>query len=181
MKKKVRIEVTYRKYDTDTVSNANFEPYCIKLFKQRWYVLGHFHYDATPKKEMRDYFAVYSFDRIIDIKLTNIKFEFNPNFDANAYFSESYGVFVNEHISPIRIVLRVYELQRFYIRDLPLHSSQKEIAQGDDYSDFAYYVRPTPDFRGCVMSFGKSIKVLEPETFANEIKKELLQSLELYK
>lgn len=181
MKKKVRIKVTYRKYNTDTSSNANFEPYCIKLFKQRWYVLGHFHHDATPQKEERDYFATYSFDRIIDVKLTDIKFEIKSDFDANAYFCESYGVFVKEQISPIRIVLRVYERQCSYIRDLPLHSSQEEIAQGDNYADFAYYVRPTPDFMGCVMSFGKSIKVLEPKTFADDVKKELLGAVELYK
>lgn len=181
IKKKVRIEVTYRKYNTDASSNANFEPYCIKLFKQRWYVLGHFHHDATPQKEERDYFAIYSFDRITDVKLTDIKFEIKADFDANTYFSDSYGVFVDDYTSPIRIVLRVYGNQRFYIRDLPLHSSQEEIAKGDDYSDFAYYVRPTPDFRGCVMSFGKSIKVLEPKTFADDVKKELLKAVELYK
>lgn len=178
MKKKVRIEITYCKYDTETYSNVNFEPYCIKLFKQRWYVLGHFHHDDAPEK---DYFAIYSFDRIVNAKLTDIKFEINPDFDANAYFCESYGVFVNNKISPIRIVLRVYGLQRFYVRDLPLHSSQEEIAQGDNYADFAYYVRPTPDFRGCVMSFGKNIKVLEPKTFADDVKAELLEAAKLYK
>ena len=37
MKKSVRIAVEYRKYGTDKPNHLNFEPYCIKLFKQRWY------------------------------------------------------------------------------------------------------------------------------------------------
>ena len=50
MKKSVRIAVDYRKYGTDTPNHLDFEPYCLKLFKQRWYVLGHFHRDATEEK-----------------------------------------------------------------------------------------------------------------------------------
>ena len=50
MKKSVRIAVEYRKYGTDSPNHLNFEPYCLKLFKQRWYILGHFHRDATEEK-----------------------------------------------------------------------------------------------------------------------------------
>lgn len=181
MKKKVRIEVKYRKYGTDVLSSADFEPYCIKLFRQRWYVLGHFHHDATQEKEERDYFAMYSFDRIVDVKLMNVKFELRPDFDVEAYFGECYGVFVSNGTSAVRIVLRAYGERRFYMRDLPLHSSQKEIAQGDGYADFAFYLRPTDDFIGHIMSLGTSIKVLEPQVLADEVKKRLLAAAEQYK
>ena len=82
MKKSVRIAVDYRKYGTDNPNHLNFEPYCLKLFKQRWYILGHFHRDATEEKPEADYFGVFSFDRILRMELTDIKFRIDPDFDA---------------------------------------------------------------------------------------------------
>ena len=55
MKKSVRIAVEYRKYGTDVPNHLTFEPYCIKLFKQRWYILGHFHREATAEKPKADH------------------------------------------------------------------------------------------------------------------------------
>ena len=85
MKKSVRIAVEYRKYGTDKPNHLNFEPYCIKLFKQRWYILGHFHRDATEEKPESDYFGVFSFDRILEMSLTDIKFKIDPDFDAQEW------------------------------------------------------------------------------------------------
>lgn len=180
MKKKVRIQVSYLKYGTDTPSHADFEPYCIKLFRQRWYVLGHFHRDATPEKEERDYFAVYSFDRIIEAKLTETKFEVKHDFDAKAFFDECYGVVVGDGTPAQHIVIRVYGIQRFYLRDLPLHTTQKEIGQGADYADFSYNLRPTVDFIGHLMSLGKFVKVLEPQSLKEKIRQNMKEAYEQY-
>ena len=88
MKRNVRIAIKYRKYGDDEPRDLNFEPYCLKLFHQRWYVLGHFYRDATLVKPESDYFGMFSFDRIQEMSLTNIKFQVNPDFDAEQFFSE---------------------------------------------------------------------------------------------
>lgn len=90
MKKKVRVAVKYRRYESDNITSVDFEPYCLKLFNQRWYVLAHFHRNATSEKEERDYYGVYSFDRIQEMSLTDVKFEVRKDFDAQEYFSECF-------------------------------------------------------------------------------------------
>lgn len=180
MKKKVRVAVAYRKYGTDDVSHSNFEPYCIKLFERRWYVLGHFHRDATPEKEERDYFAMFSFDRIQEMSLTTTKFEVNPDFDAKAFFDECYGVVVGDGTPVEHIELRAFDKQRFYLRDLPLHHTQREIAIGEDYADFAMDVRPTYDLLGKLMSLGKYVKVLEPQSIADRLRQQLQEAADVY-
>ena len=132
MKKSVRIAVDYRKYGTDNPNHLNFEPYCIKLFKQRWYILGHFHRDATKEKPESDYFGIFSFDRILEMSLTDVKFKIDPDFDAQAYFDECYGVLVGDGTPVERIVIRAYGYERYYIRDLPIHNSQREIVYEAD-------------------------------------------------
>ena len=180
MKRKVRVEVKYRRYESDNVTEGDFEPYCLKLFNQRWYVLAHFHRDATPEKEERDYYGVYSFDRMQEVSLTNVKFEVRDDFDAQDYFSECFGVFASESTPAERIVLRAYNKQRYYLNDLPLHHSQKVIGRGENYTDFEYYIRPTIDFCGHILSLANQLKVICPQSLADRIRQMAMDTLEMY-
>ncbi len=180
MKKSVRIEVDYRKYGTDRPNHLDFEPYCIKMFKQRWYVLGHFHRDASEEHEESDYFGIFSFDRILDMRLTKLKFKIDPDFDAQDFFSECYGVLVGDGTPVERIVLRAYGYERYYMRDLPIHKSQHEIGQGEDFADFEFYMRPTIDLSGHILSRGNLVKVLRPQWLANEIRTMHADALAMY-
>ena len=180
MKRKVRVEVKYRRYESDNVTEVDFEPYCLKLFNQRWYVLAHFHRDATPEKGERDYYGVYSFDRMQEVSLTNVKFEVRDDFDAQDYFSECFGVFASESTPAERIVLRAYNKQRYYLNDLPLHHSQKVIGRGENYTDFEYYIRPTIDFCGHILSLANQLKVICPQSLADRIRQMAMDTLEMY-
>jgi len=176
MKSKVRIEVTYRRYGNQTPSVRIVEPYCIKLFKQRWYLYARFPSEASGRNS-----ALYAFDRIQELKLTHEKFEVDASFKAKEYFQDSYGVFVMDDCPPERIVLRATQRERYYHRDLPIHPSQKEIEEGPDYSLFELYLRPTPDFISFLVGRGADLKVIEPKHLADEVKQMHMQAIETYK
>lgn len=180
MKRNVRIAIKYRKYGDAEPRPLDFEPYCIKLCKQRWYILGHFHSVATPKKEEADYYGMFSLDRIADMKLTDEKFLLDPTFDAKEFFHECFGVVVNESTPAMKIVLRAFEQEVYYMRDLPIHESQEEISVGEDYADFKLFLRPTNDFVGYLLGRGAYVKVLEPEWLATEIKQCHLEAAKIY-
>lgn len=180
MKKSVQISMYYRKYGSHEPRQLTMEPYCLKLFKQRWYVLGHFHRDATEEKEERDYFGIFSFDRIMSLDMTDKKFKIDPSFDAKAYFSEYYGVLIDDATPVERIVLRAYDYERYYLRDLPIHPSQQEIGRGENFVDFALEMRPTVDFSTHLISRGTQLKVLSPQWLADEIRNLHKESYEMY-
>lgn len=180
MKKKVRVNVKYLRYDSKKITEANFEPYCLKMFNQRWYVLAHFHQDASQDKEERDYYAIYSFDRIQELSLTDIKFEIRDDFNAKDYFNECFGVIVGDGTPVEHIKLRVFDMQRYYLRDLPLHHSQKTIRQGKNWVDYEYYIRPTYDFCCHLLSMGSDVKVLEPKSLTNKLCQMMTDSLKRY-
>ena len=180
MKKNVKLAVDYRKYGDDEPRHLTFEPYCIKLFKQRWYILGHFHRNAIADRPEVDYFGVFSFDRILNMSLTDEKFQMDPSFNAQAYFEECFGVLVNDDTVAQRIVIRVFGDERFYVRDLPIHKSQREIGQGEDYTDFELFMRPTIDLSTHFVSRSFLIKVLEPQWLADEIHNMLWRAVQMY-
>ena len=137
--------------------------------------------EATPTEKELDYMATFAFDRIIDLKSTNVKFKMQKDFDARSYFKDSFGVLVLEDVNVERVVVRAFGNERFYLRDLPIHTSQREIAQGENYSDFELFMRPTVDFSSYVLGRSNQLKVLEPQWLANEVHQMLLDALNMYK
>ena len=179
MKRNVRIAIKYRKYGDKEPRDLNFEPYCLKMFRQRWYVLGHFHRDVKDGPDI-DYFGMFSFDRIFEMSLTDTKFQIDPDFDGEEFFSECYGVLVNDDTQPIRITIRVYGYEQYYVSDLPIHHSQREIGHGEDYTDYELFLRPTPDFIRHLIGMGDQVQVLSPDWLADEVCQRHYDTLCLY-
>ena len=146
--------------EDDYVSNFyHVEPYALKVFKRRWYLLGK--YGDSPLK-------VYALDRMQDIDIEFESFTLPADFNAAEFFSTCFGVMMTEE-EPQLIRLKVDAFQSKYLRTLPLHPSQEEVERTEDYSIFTYFLRPTFDFIQELLSLGITAEVLSPKTLRNEI------------
>jgi len=171
MKENRMISLTYCRYGSSD-KTYTLAPYCVKLFRQRWYLVARFE-DSM--------FKTYSFDRIESVELLDEKFKIDEDFDAARFFYDSYGIVVDDKMAPERIVLRAYGYERYYLRDLPLHHSQREITSTDEYCDFELTLRPTSDFKAQLLSRGQWVEVLEPQSLADEIVEWHQNAIERYK
>lgn len=135
----------------------NVRPYCVKYFKQRWYMLG----DSNLG------LRIYSLDRFVDMEELEERFELPEGFDAEEYFRNYFGVIIGEEPEDVRI--RVVPDQVKYFRTLPLHGSQKETVQEDGSSVFSYHIAPTFDFMQEILSHGADVEVLEPAELRKRI------------
>ena len=151
--------MTYGKYGEEP-RQRTVEPYCIMLYQRRWYLLG-----RTVGGQM----WVFAFDRIISLESTGEPFAIDPSFRADEYFAASYGVVRLEGGKAVRIVLRAYGDEVFYLRSLPLHASQREVGSGEGYADFEYCLQPTLDLCGYILSRGKRLQVLAPAELATQV------------
>ena len=159
MQRSVRIVVRYRRYGSDDDSEWTLEPYCIKLFRRRWYLL------CRNSKGL----MVLSFDRVTSLALTDEPFTIDPDFDAECFFAEYFGVMTDARIPLTRILLRAYGNERYALRDLPLHPSQCLLEEADDHVDFELRLRPTTDFLAHLLSRGRWVEVLSPDDIAQKI------------
>ena len=160
MKENQKISITYRRYGGHAARTFDLEPYCVKLFGQRWYMLGRFADRG---------FATFSLDRMLEIKIIKEKFKFDEDFDAASYFSDCFGVMSDEDLKPERVIIRAYGYEPYYLRDLPLHHSQREIQSTEEYCDFELKLKLTSDFKAKLLSRGEWIEILEPKALAEEI------------
>ena len=135
----------------------NVRPYCVKYFKQRWYLLG----DSDLG------LRIYSLDRFVDMEELEEHFEIPKGFDAEEYFGNYFGVIIGEEPEDVKI--RVVPDQVKYFRTLPMHGSQRETVQEDVSSVFSYHIAPTLDFVQEILSHGADVEVLEPAELRESI------------
>jgi predicted DNA-binding transcriptional regulator YafY len=69
-----------------------------------------------------------------------------------------------------RIVLRAFGDENYYLRDLPIHKSQREIGSGDGYTDFMIELRPNKELIAYLLSRRERLKVLSPDSIVEEMK-----------
>lgn len=166
------LEMEYQQFGKDS-RVVEVEPYCLKLYHQRWYMLA--------RKIDREWLIVYALDRIRDLEETTNKYTIADDFDANEYFSSCFGVMKDDSTPVEHIVLRTTPRQANYLRTLPLHHSQKELKATDAYVDFSLDLSPTIDFRQEILSQMPNIEVLKPKALRDQIEATLEESIKLYK
>ena len=165
MRESVALLMTYQSFWMDEPATFEVEPYCVKLFEQRWYMLG--------KSEGYDDLRIYALDRIKALEPTERKFKLPKKFDAAKFFEDYYGIIISDDDYDVcPVALLVDAQQSNYLRTLPLHHTQVEVERNDKYSIFEYRLCPTFDFRQKILSMGGAIEVLAPQDLVYQMKDE---------
>lgn len=171
------VQITHQGFGKDYPNTFEIEPYCLKVFNRRWYIIANNPYYAslnqkhkqekgyTPRKEIR----AYGLDRILAATILDKHFEMNKDFDMNSYYEGCIGVIPSD--DPIEhVVLIAYGHAPDYLRTLPLHESQKEVESDEESTTFAYEVKLTYDFIQLIMQQGDQVEVLAPQRLRNEMR-----------
>lgn len=171
MRDGVKIRIMYQSFHSAEPSTFILAPYCVRVFRQRWYVLG----TSEKGKELR----LYGLDRILNTEQTTTPFVPPENFDAEAFFANGYGVTVDER-KPEIVRISVDAYQANYLRSLPIHPSQEETERNNDYSVFQFFIVPTYEFIKELLSYGGTLEVLSPKWLRKEMKQEARTMNEIY-
>lgn len=160
------IELTYCNFWNAEASTFEVDPFCVKVFRQRWYMVAR----SVSDGNMR----IYALDRIESLRATERSFELPAKFDALAYFADSFGVIIDTEYDVERVRVRIGGIQRKYLRTLPLHASQRECDISEDSSVFEFRLRPTVDFQQELLTHAVhaegEMEVLEPQWLREHMK-----------
>ena len=173
MKQNLTTEITYQPFYKTESTLYHVCPYCLKAYRQRWYILGY----CKELKGIRH----FSLDRIQHLNITEKHFDYPSDFSPEAYYTDSIGIWVNENIKPEKVIIRAYGIQSKYLRTLPLHHSQKELCTTNLYCDFEYNLCITQNLISELLAKGNTVQVMEPESLRIEMKKCLNYMFNFYK
>ncbi|MEE3483985.1 MAG: WYL domain-containing protein [Bacteroidales bacterium] len=174
MKENRVLNMTYHSFWKDEEKIYDVQPYCVKLFRQRWYMVaqGTCH-DGEPR--------IYALDRIQELTVKDETFEMPKDWDAKEYFDGCFGIITDQQVEKQIIRIKASASQANYIRSLKIHESQKEVECNEEYSIFSFFLRPQFDFQQELLKNGEEIEVLEPLWFRNEIGEKIKRMWDKYK
>ena len=127
------IVIGYQKYTSSETDTYTLRPYAVKEFAKRWYIIGY----CIERKGMR----VYGLDRVKSLDLTEKTFKMPKDFDVDSFFATSFGIYIPD--SPGQtITFRTSHTEARFLRDLPIHKSQEEIASDENTTDAKFVIMP---------------------------------------
>lgn len=172
VKKKNKLRFSYQGFNRSLPDrNIRFSPYFVKLYKQRWYMIG--------IKESIGKVRTYALDRVTEMTLLNEACDNDPGLSPEDFFENCLGI--TQSKAPARIIrLRVTSAQAKYFRALPLHHSQKEVESGPDYSVFTYRLKINYELVHEILSFGSAVYVESPSELRIMVVNEVQRTLDLY-
>ncbi len=165
------IIISYQKYTSEEASSYTLRPYAVKEFAKRWYIVGYC--------IERDGLRVYGLDRVKSLEVTERGFRMPADFDVDELFATSFGIYIPEAPGQT-ITFRTSRTEARYLRDLPIHPSQKEIAADEDSVIFSIFVCPNKALIMELCKHGPRLEVLSPASLRKAIHEELENALQLY-
>lgn len=156
------LNLSYQSFRMDVPTPHEVEPYCLKIYKQRWYLLG--------RRPDRDVLRIFAFDRIKSIEQTGKTFLLPDSFDAEKYFENTIGVLVEDHNPPQTITVCATNGQQDYIRSRPIHPSQYEYETWSGGAKFNIFAQPNYDLIQELLRYGEDVVVLRPKWFRDKFR-----------
>jgi predicted DNA-binding transcriptional regulator YafY len=172
IKNRLQIKFSYQKFWEEELSQRVVEPYALKEFKNRWYIVAKDSKDNNIKS--------FALDRLTNLEITNQKYQYPDHYSIEQNYRYCFGIISPNDEEPQDIILSFNPIQGKYIKTLPLHETQEVIVDNDQETRIKLKLCLTHDFVMELLSFGDNMKVIEPPSLIQKIIASHKKSFEQY-
>jgi predicted DNA-binding transcriptional regulator YafY len=167
-----RLQITfdYHAYYYDEGVERLVHPLAIKEFKYRWYLFA----------ENNDRIKCYGLDRMSNLQILNARFETPAGFNLAEEFKYCFGIIRPNGEQPCEIILSFDPFQGNYIKSLPLHHTQQILVDNEEELRISLTICLTHDFQMELLSFGDTVKVIQPQELIDDLKAAYQNALKKY-
>lgn len=163
LKEDAEISFTYTNIRRDNEKREHtVSPYFLKESLGLWYLVA-----LNAQGELR----IFGVDRISDLDFTGQTFKRNPEIDADSLFKDCFGIWDQSDKPVEEIILSYSPLDGRFLKNNPLHSSQKILIDNGSEFRISLNLKITKDFVMALLSRSKSLTVISPKHLRDEIKK----------
>jgi predicted DNA-binding transcriptional regulator YafY len=162
IKNRLQIKFTYQKFWEEELSQRLVEPYALKEFKNRWYLMAKDSKDNNIKS--------FALDRLTNFEITNHTFKYPDNYSIEQSYRYCFGIISPNDEEPQDIILSFDPFQGKYIKTLPLHHTQQVLLDNEEEMKIKLKLCLTHDLVMELLSFGEYMKVIKPKSLADQIK-----------
>jgi len=162
------IRFTYRKFNADSSDQSEraLEPYLLKEYRNRWYLIGKPEGAATVR--------TFALDRMFDVTMDDARFVRDKGFDADRYFKHSLGITSGTDGNVTTFQWAAAPVLSHYLESQPLHASQRILdTEGpfEGWRCFAMDVYPTYELNQLMLGYGAEVLPQAPQSWVREMEK----------
>ena len=172
IKNKLLIKFTYQKYWSNADTVRKVEPYVLKEFKNRWYVLAKDLGDNNVKS--------FALDRITEMEISKKKFKTPAKYNVDEHYKYSFGIMSPNDDQPQEIILSFDPIQGKYAKSLPWHQSQEVLIDNENELRIKLTLYITHDFFMELLSHGNTVRVIQPRSLIEAMRKSCTSVLKMY-
>ena len=165
-------------------------PVLLKEYNNGWYTGWYVLFQpvekgATQIKVDIDQLQLYALDRIFHVsnEQNQPRVRIHPEFRPADYFKNCLGLFRSKSLKPQPIRCRINKDNWMlnYIEKYPIHTSQEIIPENESAVRVQLNVEIDQEVENFFLRFAKEIRVLEPESLVEKIKRGMEKGIENYK
>lgn len=168
---KMVVDLAYLGFYDEQTSHKTVNPYYLKQYGLRWYLLASF--------RGNDRVYTFALDRIKGVSLLPDE-EYEPSHvDFEHYFDDIIGVaHYDQQIEHVEIWVAAEELP--YIISKPFHMSQKVVSQDEHGAIVSIDVRWNFELEQAILGYGDWVEVMEPVWLRLKLKSRVQMLLDMY-
>lgn len=167
------IGLCYQRFDADEKKNYLFQPYLLREYMNRWYVIGF----LAESGELR----TFGLDRIIHSQPTGKSFTKRKENQIAELFQNIVGINASLGDKPEDIQLSCQLYQGSLLKSLPLHASQKLVSETAEEIIFSYRIVVNLELKQRLLMIANQARVISPLTLKVEMEKMIIEAQNLYK
>jgi predicted DNA-binding transcriptional regulator YafY len=182
------VRFNHFKYETEQMSEQLVQPYFLKEFERRWYLVGKRITDGKRR--------VYGLDRIHNFEQSTKGFTKDERFHIEDYKNTVGLKIVGEGVQTVQTVqtvqsaksmqsvqtvrLQFTRFMGYYIESLPIHHTQILVEKTIGHMIFELKCHISYELFNLIMKYGAQVKVLAPDTLAQWVSDEHQKSFAQY-
>ncbi|MGB2129343.1 MAG: helix-turn-helix transcriptional regulator [Flavicella sp.] len=163
------VDIQLHKDYTTKNDIEHFEPFYIKEFEKRWYLLG--------KRTKDTVLTSIPLEQIKHIENTALYYK-DHTIDFDSYFESIYGLTATTQ--PIEIVCEVTAELAEELRQKPLHRSQYISSKNNGVLHLTLHLRPNNALEAKILSYGAKLQIISPAEFRKSIRQRVENMRENY-
>jgi predicted DNA-binding transcriptional regulator YafY len=173
IKNQVQIKFSHQKFWDAEPTQREVQPYALKEFNNRWYLMANDLKDNKIKS--------FGLDRLNKLEITKKGFHIPIDFDINQHYKYCFGIVGPNAQKPTDIILSFEPVEGQYIKSMPLHETQEILQDNKDELVIKLRLFITHDFLMELLSHGDRVKVIKPDKLITNITSIYQSALSIYK
>jgi len=166
------ISFTYKRFDADKENTYLMQPYLLKEYQSRWYIIGLIDNYSD--------FRTFGIDRIFSLTVKEETFKRDPALSPKSLFRNTIGLtYAPDGYE--EVILSFTAFQGNYIKTLPWHHTQQILIDNQQELRIKLNIVPNFEFKQKILMHGETVTVLQPQWLANDIQQSLQNTLKKYK